>query len=254
MQVSEHRKYRDFERPEIKFSMMYYDNEYTDSSIAEKVLANLEKFGFFPPEKMYIDRMTRGRYLKYKPEMRDMFIEAYCKPGVSNIGMADGDSRKVEQLWEFAWRFTFFKTLMLEKRQHTGTFIPWNHLSLSMTYGRFEDPQIYSNYFSFAKTVIEDVDPLCAEIDDVAHGNYLFDNTGEKTYTAEHVQQIYWGNYFGADWCRQCGIKDGEDIPAYSVEKIGSGVFFTLSDNVLDFDSVECDARRARIRKYLGLD
>ena len=52
MQVSEHRKYRDFERPEIQFSMMYYDNEYTDSSIAEKVLANLEKFGFFPPEKI----------------------------------------------------------------------------------------------------------------------------------------------------------------------------------------------------------
>ena len=183
-----------------------------------------------------------------------MFIEAYCKPGVSNIGMADGNSRKVEQLWEFAWDFTFYKTLMLEKREHTGTFKPWNRLALSMTYGRFENPQIYSNFFSFVKAVIEDVDPACALVDDIAYSLHLSDVIGAKTFTAEHVQQIYWGNYFGADWCRQCGIEDGKDIPAYSVEKIGSGVFFTLSDNVLDFDSVECDARRARIRKYLGLD
>ena len=56
------------------------------------------------------------------------------------------------------------------------------------------------------------------------------------------------------DLCIQRSVGDCKDIPTCSVEKIGSGVFFTLSDNVLDFDSVECDTCRARIRKYLGLD
>lgn len=246
-------KYEYYEKPEIKLTVFYYDNEYSDASIAEKVLANLEKYGFFPPEKMYIDRMTKGRYLKYKPEMRDMFVEAYCKSGVMSIGMADGNSRKVEDLWEFDWNFTFYKTLMLENRPHTGTVKPWNTLSLRMTYGRFKDPAIYANYFSFAKAVICDIDPVFARIDDIAYGLYLRDRLGLDFMTLDHAQQIYWGNYFGSDWCKKYGISDGVDIPAYTVEKLGNGVFFTLSDNVLDFASAECDARRARIRKRLGI-
>ena len=244
--------YSEYERPEIKLSVFYYDEVY-DRQVAQKVLNNLERYGFFPPEKIYIDRMTRGRFVYYKPQMCEMFVDAYSAPGVCNMGMADGNSRKVEELWEFGWDFTFIKTLMLTKEPRRGTLRPWNVLSLSMTYGRFRDPEIYSNFFSFAKSVITDIDPFFADIDDIAQHNKLLDEAGEDCFEPGRIQQIYWGNYLGSDYCEKYNVGDGSGIPAYSVEKLGNGVFFTLSDNVLDFASEECVRRREMIRKHFDL-
>lgn len=244
--------YEEYERPEISFALFYYDEDY-ERSTSEKVLNSLEKYGFFPPEKIYIDRMTRGRFVYYKPHMREMFIEAYSKPGVCNMSMADGDSRKVEELWKFDWGFTFIKTKMLTKEPRRGTLKPWNVLTLSMTYGRFRDPEIYSNFFSFAKSVITDIDPFYARLDDIANGLDVFHSVNEDCFEPGRIQQIYWGNYLGSDYCEKYNVGDGSGIPAYSVEKLGNGVFFTLSDNVLDFASEECVRRREMLRKHFDL-
>ena len=60
--------YSEYERPAIDFTVYYYDEDY-ERSTSEKVLNSLEKYGFFPPEKIYIDRMTRGRIGYCKPQM-----------------------------------------------------------------------------------------------------------------------------------------------------------------------------------------
>lgn len=244
--------YSEYERPKISFALFYYDEDY-ERGTSEKVLNSLEKYGFFPPEKIYIDRMTKGRYVYYKPHMREMFVDAYSTPGSLSIGMADGNSRKVEELWTFDWNFTFIKTLMLTKEPRSGTFIPWNVLSLSMTYGRFKDPEICSNFFSFVKDVIIDINPFYARIDDISNGVDIFDAVNEERFEPGRIQQIYWGNYLGPDYCAKYNVGDGSEIPAHSVEKLGNGVFFTLSDNVLDFESEECVERRRKIRKHFDL-
>ena len=151
------------------------------------------------------------------------------------------------------WGFTFIKTKMLTKEPRRGTLKPWNVLTLSMTYGRFRDPEIYSNFFSFAKSVITDIDPFYARLDDIANGLDVFHSVNEDCFEPGRIQQIYWGNYLGSDYCEKYNVGDGSGIPAYSVEKLGNGVFFTLSDNVLDFASEECVRRREMLRKHFDL-
>ena len=237
------------ETPIVRADIMYYDNIYP-RNLPESVVAVLEKYGFFPPEKIYADRLTRGRYVNYKTEMREMFIRAYTEKDVFEVAMGDGDSSKVKDYWHFTWGFTFYKNSKLPVEP---VFQPWNVLSIDSTYGRLRNPEAYDNYLKCIKEIIGILKPFYASIDDVSNSIYLMKKAHESHFKPEYIQQIYWGNYFGEGHCNRYGMEKILHIPARQIEKINGGVLFTLTDRIFSYNSGECIKARKAVQKYLNL-
>lgn len=241
--------YSEFEIPIIRGTIFYNDIEY-DATIGEGVQRILERYGYFPPNKIYADVLTRGRYIKYRPEMSQLMSEAYSKKGVFSVSMASGDSRKNPEYWKLDWNYTFYKN---EKLARTPSFIPWNVLSLDSTTGRLEDPVEYNNYMQCFLELIGYIKPFYAMIDDVSNAVELLKKAKEPHFKPDYIQQIYWGNYFGGRHVQHYGKDKMMNLSAKCIYEIDEGVFFTLTDNVLTSAKNTQETVRTTIKHQLGL-
>ncbi len=240
--------YSKYEKPMITASIFYYDYNY-ESTTAIRVLDILEAHGFFPPEKINADKLTKNRFKPYDENTKNIFIRSYSEKDVYCVNMASGNMACVEEFWQFLWSYTFYKD---SKLKGTYSFKPWNVLTLQSTYGRLKSTENYNNFISCFKAIIQEINPFCAVIDDLANKVHLLEQTGEQHFVADHIQQIYWGNYFGKEYCRSLDIEH-LSLPCKNMEKIGEGIFFTLTDNVFDYDSPNCKTNRKSIRKLLNI-
>lgn len=242
--------YSKYEKPLISASIFYYDSEY-QSECAERVCCTLEKYGVFPPEKIYADKLTNGKFIDAGNGTKDIFIGAYSEKDVLGIDMASGDSRKVEDFWRVSWGFTFYKNSKLPVKN--PKFIPWNVLTFQSTYGRLNDKGVYNDYILCIKELIEIVKPFYASIDDLNNHCQLLGNTKDRHFVSDRIQEIYWGNYFGPSYFEK--YKDQlTKIPGLKVESISNGVYFSLTESVFDFDSNHVKRFRKVIKKDLNID
>lgn len=241
--------YSNYEKAQMCGSLFYYDSEY-NSDLAYEVFSVLEKHKFFPPKKVYADLLTKRKFVNYSPDMRSLLVKAYSEKNVFGIDMATGNNTSENDYWRLTWDFTFYKN---EKLCVTPQFMPWNVLSLYSTHGLLEDEGIYRNYLSCLLELITVIDPFYMKIDDVSNSVDLLAKIKQTHFTPGCVQQIYWGNYFGPQYCSKYNVFASNVIPAYKSESVGNGIFFTLSDNLLDFSSDECITRRKEILKYLQI-
>ena len=241
--------YAEYETPIFKTSIFYYDTEY-DISTAETVFETLDKYGMSDAEKIYADRLTQNRFISTKNNTKSIFTKAYAEKDVYVIDMANGDGRKITEFWQIDWRLTYYKES--KKDDLKSTFIPWNVLSIDSTYGRLREKSTYEAYMSCALELIQKLNPFYAKIDDVDNCVGLMDKAREKHFVPNKIQCIYWGNYFGKQYCDKFKEDYIANIPAYSVKKIGDGVFFTLSESIFDFNSPETKAMRRKLKKYLS--
>ena len=234
-------------------TLYYYDRTY-DPALAEEVLSILGRYGFFPPEKIFLGKYTRGRLVGYKPELRDCFSKAYSEKEIFAIEMAARENAAGKDIaemefWKFEWLFTFHK---LKKLDVLPKYEPWNVLTLKTTYGRLATPKNYAAFFACYKELIAAIDPFYGNIDDVSNSVSLLSAAGELTFKPDYVQQVYWGNYFGKDHCLRYGLSKMLQVPGYDVQQIGQGVYFTLTDHATGYSSKECRHRRGVIKRYLG--
>ena len=241
--------YSKYEKPIINCSIFYYDKEYKKCT-AEQVFDILTKYGMFPPEKFYAGKLTKNRFVSSGERTKDILIQGYSEKNVLELDMASGNSRKVEDYWRVDWFLTFYKNSKLAVKP---VFEPWNILSIHSTHGRLNDSKIYADFFGCAKELIALLGPFYASIDDVNNKVMLMDRARESHFVPDRIQEIYWGNYFGEYHCNHYGIDKMKRVPAKNVEAIGNGVFFTLTDHVLEFDSRECNATRRIIKKSLDM-
>ena len=238
------------EWPAISATIFYYDSEYSVQT-AERILQLLEKYGFFPPERLYLGKLTKGRYKKYTDDMRDKFVETCSTSRELTVGAVSGDSRKTREIWLFDWGFTYDKCRP-EHNESKRKF--WNIMSMELSHALIENEAVYANFLGFFKEAVEELKPFIAHIEDIHNHLRLKKNAGEGGFKPSYIQQVYWGNYLGAEYCKLYGEDKLMGIPAHSIERIGDGVFFTLSEEALDFDSAECNSRRSLIWDYLGLN
>ena len=241
--------YAEYETPIFNISIFHYDTEY-DISTAETVFETLDKYGMGDAEKIFAGRLTKNRYIPAKSITKSIFTKAYAEKNVIDIGMANGDGRKITEFWKVDWRLTYYKES--KKDDLKSTFIPWNVLSICSTYGRLREKSTYDAYMSCALELIQKLDPFYAKIDDVDNCVGLMDKAREKHFVPDKIQCIYWGNYFGKQYCDKFKEDYIANIPAYSVKKIGDGVFFTLSESIFDFNSPGTKAMRRKLKKYLS--
>lgn len=239
--------YSEFEKPTITFTIFYYDTDYKKST-AEKMFEILEKCNMFPPEKFYASKLTRNRFIYANEQTKEVMIQAYAEKDVLGIAMASGNSRKVEEYWSVDWSLTFYKNSKLAVEP---VFMPWNVLSIESTHGRLQDPAVYRDFFQCMKELIKLINPIYVYVDDVANAVDLMNRTKERRFVPDHIQQIYWGNYFGPMHCNHYGMDKIEKIPASNVERIGDGVFFSLTNHVLEYNTRECKQVRKKVEKYL---
>ena len=238
------------EKPIIRSNLCYYDCEYT-RNLGRDVQQILGKYGFFPPDKIYADSLTKGKYIKYHDNLIDFMDLAYTKKGILGISMASGDSRIVSDYWAFDWYFTFYKNEKLAVNK--PKFVPWNVLSLDTTYGRIKNDEEHSKYLACIAELIVLIKPFHARIDDVSNAVALLKKTGESCFTPDHIQQVYWGNYWDLDHYSTLDKESLLQIPDCCVQELGNGVFLTLTDCVLDATTSRCNQNRKNVKKCIGL-
>ncbi len=239
--------YMDFEKPIIRASLFYYDTNY-DISTAYQVLEVLKKFGFYPAKKIYADKLTRGKYKKVNPSSEELFAKAYAEKDVFGVGLLDDDKNMPSDFWRFSWNFTFYKSSRLPVKN--PVFMPWNVIFIDCVHSRLLDKKWHAEFIDCIKALILAIDPFYANIDDVANKVDLLDQTGEPHFAPDHIQQIYWGNYIGKDLCNKHNISLS-DFPLKNAESFCNGILFFLSENALNYDSLQCRSERRIVQKYL---
>lgn len=235
--------YSDYERPKISATIFYYDREYCRET-AEKVIGIAEQFGLFPPSKIHADKLTQGRFRVYRPSMRDIAVKAYSEKNVFSVFWELPNIKEETDSFTFEWTFTFYKSRHLRVEP---SFKPWNTLTLMASYGWLRDEANYSNYLAAFKSFICALKPFYANIDDVAQEVSLLQEVHAPHFVPDKIQQIYWGNYWSGDFQRQIDSFCAPKYPVSCFEKIENGIFFTLSDSLLDFDSEKVNKLRKQI-------
>lgn len=234
------------EFPMISMSVFYYDTAYQRST-AKRVLEILEQNQMFFPERMRADHLTRGRMKKYVSEMRNLFLDGYAEPDVLGIEWEAGDPASGEGYIGFQWCLTFLK-----QRQHIpSSYQPWNVLTFNFCYDWLTNSEQHARLVQCTKDLSLTLNAFCSCIDDISHKLTLRHQTGAHTFSPKHIQQVYWGNYWGEHLLSQVQLNQLRALHLPNYSETDRGVFFTLTDNVFDFNSRACNTQRRNVAKAI---
>jgi len=227
--------YSKYENPILKASIFYYDYVY-DESISANVLSILKEHNMFPPLKIHADRLTHGRYLNANTNTESIFIKSYSEKNVMGVDMASGDGRAGSEFWRFTWGFTFYKDSSNDLSE--VVFKPWNVISLSSTYGRLRDNEIYKNFINCTKAIISEIKPFYASIDDVDNKVKKHGTQGARFDEKNLPKEIYWGNYWGKQLIEITNPRAFDLLIQNGAicEEIGEGRYFSMTDSAFDFN------------------
>ena len=245
--------YAEYETPKIGISFFYYDDNY-EPETAEAVVQCLESNRLFPPNKFLSGHLTNNRYRKYKPEMRDLFIKSYSEKDIFTTTWKNVSAKNKAEYFDAHWTLTYHKS---SNKVGARTFKAWNVITLFATYDWIS---VESNYWHLIKCMHELVPilhPFNLTIDDIANANSLegivddglLKGTAPPEPCPRHLRTspIYWGNYWGPDICKLYDVSKLAELPVKNLKEINGGVFFTLTDNVMEFDTPECKMVRSII-------
>ena len=231
--------------PEIDMTIFYYDTEYKRAT-AERVLEILERNQLFPPRRLDADHLTGGRLKKYTPDMRELFLQAYSDPDVLSVNWETGRERLGEE-------HLFFRWIFFRERNHLESSLrPGNILSFYATYEWMRVPGRQAQLLRCVRELCEALDAVRAVMDDVANCVDLLDRAGEKGYDSNYIQQIFWGNYLGQHLKEQISLKQLRAMQLPNYAETEKGVFFTLTEDVFDFESPACEKIRKKVFNAAG--
>lgn len=231
--------YAPYEAPQITVSVFYFDTEYRQET-AEQVLEILERNHLFLPFQLRAGLLTGNRMKRYRPEMRELFVRAYSEPDVLSVEWDSAHLDSGEDWLSLWWLFTFLK----RSAPVQSSFHPWNILTFYASYGWLRPPERQVQLLQCVPELCHVLNAFCAKIDDVANCVALLN---EPTFSPDHIQQTYWGNYWGGPLKDQVDMDRlrALDLPNFS--ESDKGVFFTLTDDVFEFDSPQCRRLRKKI-------
>lgn len=239
--------YSKHETPLVKASIFYYDSEYKNS-VSESIFCVLEKYKMHSPERIYAGKLTRHKYILAGTSIKELFVRAYSEKDVLEVDMSSSNSACGMEYWNVNLGLTFLKSSRLVVQPQ---IMPWNILSIQSTHGRLRNPLIYEEFMACVKELIDVVNPFYISIDDVDNKVCLMNQVHAERFEPSRIQQIYWGNYLGKMHCEMYGQEKLKKIPAKHIEWVNGGVFFCLTDHVLDYNSKECKSVRTQVFRYL---
>ena len=240
--------YNTEEKPLVKASLFYYDNDYLNEWYPNAVFCVLEKYGLTMPAKYYAGKLTNNRFVLFDRSFKDIFTKAYIERNVFQFSMRSNDLRKSEDVWLFDWNYTFYKGKVFNRNT---SFKPWNIISIAETHYRLRNENIRNSFIMCFKELLATVQPFYGNVDDVDNKVNLLQGAGLSCFRPSDTQPIYWGNYLGKEYCNSTGYENLLSLPCAQVERIGDGVYFSLTSSVLEYNSLECRINREIIQKRL---
>ena len=243
----ENSMYTEPEIPIFRASICYYDSSYREET-AEKVLSVLEKYRFFPAEWFHADQLTHDRLIRYTDDQRGLIPSAYSKKDIMGLVLTSGSRQDTEMYWKVGWNFTFYKNSRLG---FTPVFKPWNVISLDISHDRILLPGMQTCFLNCAEELIGTVHAFYADIDDVDNSVSLRAAARIDRFSPDEKPAVYWGNYWGSDYIAANHLPGAAILSLPTGKAIDDGVYFTLSDNILDYSSAEVRKIRRRIQKSL---
>lgn len=245
--------YAEYETPKIDISIFYYDDEH-EKETAEDVVQCLENNHLFPPNKLILGHLTNNRYRKYNPEMRDLFIKSYSEKDIFSTTWKKVSTKNKSEYFDAHWTMTYHKS---SERVGSWTFKAWNVFSIYATYDWIIDKTNYSNLLNGIIELAHILNPFNITIDDMANqldlrgviDDGLLKSIAPPEPGPRHLRTspIHWGNYWGPDICKLYDVSKLAELPVKNLKEINGGVFFTLTDNVMEFDTPECKMVRSII-------
>lgn len=228
--------YSKYENPILKASVFYYDNIY-DEIVSTRVLKILKDYSMFPPHKLCADKLTHHRYLKASDTTESIFIKAYKEKDVFGVDMASGDGGVGSEFWRFTWGLTFYKRSNIDTSN--VVFNPWNIISLSSTYGRLHDNDVYDGFINCVKNIISEIKPFYASIDDVNNKITKAGTHGLRFDDKTLPSEIHWGNFWGKQYVEKANPLAFDFLLQNGAicEEIGEGKYFSMTDSAFDFNS-----------------
>lgn len=247
--------YEDYETPIIVASIFYYDDNY-EKETAEAVTKCLEANNLFPPSKLLAGHLTNNRYRKYNAEMRELFVKSYSEKDIFTTTWKKASEKNKAEYFEAHWTLTYHKS---SDNVGARTFKAWNVITIHATYDWVLAEGNYLNLLRCLYELVPILRPFNIKIDDVAnsidlkgiidHDNGHSQGIAPPEPGPRHLRTspIYWGNYWGPDICKLYDVSKLAELPVKNLKEINGGVFFTLTDNVMEFDSPECKMVRSII-------
>ena len=239
--------YTNSEIPIFRASICYYDSSYREET-AENVLCVLEKYHYFPPQWFHAGILTHNRFTKYTDTQRKLIPLAYSKKDIMGLDLTNGSRQKTELYWNLGWRFTFHKN---SKLKITPVFKPWNVISLDIAHSRIVLPEMQACFLNCAKELISTVQAFYADIDDVDNSVNLRAAAKIDHFSPNETPAIYWGNYWGNDYIASNHLSTTSILSLPTSRVTGDGLYFTLSNDILDYSSAEICKKRKVIQNSL---
>ena len=129
--------------------------------------------------------------------------------------------------------------------------LPWNTLTIQSTYGRLYNEANAMNYLNCIKELIAFLSPFYASVDELKTKVELMGKTPEQHFVSDKVQEIFWGNFWGEEFCKRYDANGILESTECHIETIGNGIFFTLSESMHDSQTHKIDTYRRIIKKHL---
>lgn len=239
------------EIPKFKVSIFYFDEEY-NADIPNQLKHILREHDFYPPTFINVDKLTRGRYIRYADKMDSYLIDGYTQKGILYLGITDAPSLKASDFWQMEWQLTYHK---FTSYHINAGHKPWNVLSFKITYNELSDESKYKRFWKCVYACIELLNPFYATMDDIDISVTMSQAEGTNKVTPikyGEVNAIHWGNYFGPEYCRKYGLNAIKSLSGVSVS-INGGILFMLSKSALDCVNHECTEKRKLIARSLGI-
>lgn len=242
--------YQSFEKPLFGFSIFYFDNNFYRET-AERAVKVLENNSFLPCKIVRMGRFTRGQFVKYKPEYRNLCVDSYASDDVGSIILETDDSRKATDYCSMSWFLAKPDKELVKRLNELNPNkkwpVRWNILSFHSTYGWMDSQKNNDMLMDILYELIPVLSPFCIKIDDISQSVKLLEKAHEPTFKPDHIQQVYWGNYWGGHLMKQVNLEELRKLPVSQLKETENGVFFTLSDSIFDFNSKQCNSLRKKV-------
>lgn len=189
---------------------------------------------------IYGSERTKNKNCKYdatNTSDNDLYKACLQDEKIYRVVLTNSDRKKREVLFGFIIDFAYFATV----------------ITFEVTHSYFKTEVEKEKYMSIVKELIEIVSPFYGNIDDIGESLEILKKAGEDTYicVTDYVPAIYWGNYFGEKYVTHYGKDKLLDSPYGIVSNVGNGIFITMNDDPMNYNTKECAENRKRLSRYL---
>lgn len=220
-----------------EITLWYYGNPLEKN---RRFYQMLKEYSFFKPNYFYGPQ-----------DQEEFFNERFVKE--EEVDKLFYESEKYYPEISISLGGKYFKVMLslaiLQDHKYYGS-IHYNLISLEI------DSVLLKNMLSCADIetiffkLIEIYEPIFAVLDD---SDTMFDlMESEEAYKPnEYIQRVFWGNYYGNEYCNCKGVKKliaSEDCIS---TKLCDGYFVKLSENCNEYNFPTVNARRKRLMKYI---